>query len=83
MARPLSSRFQEATDRAAMLAQATTMEDYLETWRTSDWQEREGEPEQVAETIAAELETSYTPARLRLLEQNGGYEREGFREGAT
>lgn len=83
MARPLSGRFQETIDRAAMLAEATSAEDYLEMWRTSDWQEREGEPEQVAEAIAAELETRYTPDRLLLLEQNGGYEREGLPESAT
>lgn len=73
-ARSLSARFQEAIDRAAMLIQATDTDQYLEPWRTSDWTEREGEPEAVADAIAAELETAYPLERLQSLELRGGHE---------
>jgi hypothetical protein len=74
IARALSPRFQEAIDRAAMLVDATSTDDYLATWHNSEWQEREGDASAVADTVTAELETTYSPDRLLLLEQNGGYE---------
>ncbi len=73
-ARALSARFQETIDRAAMLDDATSTDDYLATWRKSPWQERDGNADQVADAVTAELETAYPADRLLTLERNGGYE---------
>ncbi len=81
IARPLSQRFQETIDRAAMAVEATSADDYLATWHSSDWQEREGDPEPVAQALAAELEAGYPPKRLESLELNGGHEAQSARKG--
>jgi len=70
--RQLSDRFQVAIDRAAMRSGLFNTDDYLNAWRTADAPEREGEPEAVAEAVAAELETSYPDARLEALGDQGG-----------
>ncbi len=73
-ARQLSDRFQVAIDRAAMRSGLFNTDDYLNHWRTADAPERDGEPEAVAEAVAAELETAYPDARLEQLGANGGLE---------
>ena len=75
VSRPLSARFQEAIDAAAMRAQATSTDDYLEEWRTSEAQSREGDPELVAETVVDEIEAAYPQERLLALAANGGFEK--------
>jgi hypothetical protein len=70
----LSERFQVFIDRAAMRAGLFNTDDYLAEWRTSDPQEREGEPEAVAAAVAAELEAAYPDSRLETLALNGGHE---------
>ena len=72
--RQLTDRFQVAIDRAAMRAGLFNADDYLNAWRTADRPEREGEPEAVAEAVAAELEAGYSDARLEALGANGGLE---------
>jgi hypothetical protein len=74
LSRMLSDRFQEAIDEAAMRAKTTSTDDYLDEWRSSEWQEREGEATAVADTIAAELEAAYTEERLTKLVRNKGRE---------
>lgn len=74
VARQLSARFQEAIDEAAMLARATSSDDYLDDWRASEWQPGEGALEILAETLVAEIEAAYTPKRLEALKSNRGYE---------
>jgi len=66
--RPLSDRFEKAIDQAAMYAGLINSDDYLKEWRTTEWQEREGEPDAIAE----ELAVSRSPIReaLRILEKN-------------
>lgn len=71
-ARQLSERFQVAIDRAAMRSGLFNTDDYLNAWRTTDEPEREGEPEAVAEAVAAELEAAYPDARLDELGEKGG-----------
>jgi hypothetical protein len=71
--RQLSDRFQEAIDAAAMLARTTSTEDYLEEWRASDWQSEPGDAEALADRVAARLEGEYSPARLKALISNRGY----------
>ncbi len=75
--RPLSDRFPAAIDEAAMRTGITESDAYLAEWRNDGWQEREGEPEALAEAIVAELEAAYPPQRLRQLIQNGGREAAG------
>lgn len=74
VSRPLPDRFEQAIDRAAMHAGAINSDDYLAEWRRSDWLEREGEPEAVAEALVAELDSSYSQDKLRDLARNGGHE---------
>ena len=75
LSRPLSPRFQEAIDMAAMRAEATSTDDYLEEWRTGEAINRDGDPEQVANAVAAEIEAAYTRERLMRLAANQGLEK--------
>ena len=70
----LSPRFQEAIDEAAMRARTTGTDEYLEEWRPSEWLSVEGDPQQQAEAIVAELEASYSRERLEGLASRLGYE---------
>lgn len=70
----LSERFQVYIDRAAMRAGLFNTDDYLGEWRSSNPQERGGEPEAVAAAVAAELEAAYPDSRLESLAVNGGRE---------
>lgn len=54
--KPLSPRFQEAVDNAAMAAGLTGTDAYLDLLQWSPPQERGGTPEEVAEAVAAEIE---------------------------
>ena len=63
----LPVRFQEAIDEGAMRAGLAGTDAYLDQWRKSDWQEREGEPKEVADSVAAELESEYSEAKVREL----------------
>ena len=73
LSRPLADRFSEAIDQAAMVSGMQGSDDYLNEWRKSDWEERAGEPEAVAEALVAELETAYPPDLVKKLVKNGGY----------
>ena len=61
----LPSRFQVAIDEAAMRADATGADEYLDGWLRTDWQEQAGAPQEVAQTVAAQLEADYPPRRIR------------------
>ncbi len=74
VSRPLAHRFQVAIDEAAMQSGATESGAYLEEWRTSEWQTRDGELESVADGLVAELEARYSGAVVRDLVKQGGYE---------
>lgn len=74
VSRPLSTRFEQSIDQAAMHAGLINSDDYLAEWRHSDWEECEGDPETVAEALVAEIETTYSRDRLRDLAKNGGRE---------
>jgi hypothetical protein len=71
-AAPLSPRFQEAIDAAAMRAGLTGTDEYLAEWRASEWEERDGSPQHAADRRAAEVEAEYPAERLRALIENGG-----------
>ena len=73
--RPLSNRFPVAIDEAAMRAGLTGSDDYLTQWRNGEWQERDGELEEVVNALLAELEAAYPPERLQALIQQDGQEK--------
>ena len=75
LARSLSPRFQEAIDAAAMRANATDTDDYIEEWRTGQTQQGEGDPESMADILVAELEAAYPAERLNRLVVSKGYEK--------
>ncbi len=74
--RPLPDRFQDSIDRAAMEAGLIGTDDYLSQWRSSDWEEREGDSKSVARALAAEIEEAYPRERLKLLIKALGYDPE-------
>jgi hypothetical protein len=63
----LDNRFMVAIDEAAMRLGATDSDAYLEGWHQSDWEERGGSPEEVAEAVALELETEFDITRVQVL----------------
>ncbi len=72
--RPLPDRFPVAIDEAAMRAGLTGSEAYLAQWRNGEWQERAGEPDEVAALLVTEIEAAYPPGRVRQLIAQGGQE---------
>ena len=62
---PLDARFMIAIDEAAMRLGATDSDAYLEGWRQSDWEERDGSPETVAQAIAKELDSEFGEGRVQ------------------
>ena len=61
----LDARFMVAIDEAAMRLGATDSDAYLEGWRQSEWEERDGSPEAVVAEIARDLETRYDQDRVQ------------------
>ena len=72
--RPLSDRFQQAIDDAAMSAGLSGTDAYLAEWHTLEGEDRPGDPQAVAESMASELEAAYPAARLAALAAAGGLE---------
>ena len=61
---PLSPRFQEAIDEAAMRLGETDSGSYLEGWTRGDWTPAEGNGPEVCDRVVADLETSWSPERV-------------------
>jgi Virulence factor len=61
----LDTRFMVAIDEAAMRLGATDSDAYLEGWRMSEWEARDGSPEAVVEAVAQDLETQYDQTRVQ------------------
>ncbi len=57
---PLSERFQEAVDQAAMLAGLTGSEAYTDLLQWTEPQEKPGTANEVAHSVAAELESAFS-----------------------
>jgi hypothetical protein len=74
VSQPLSGRFQQAIDQAAMIAGMAGTDAYLGAWSTSEWEERDGSIEEAAQSAAAMLERDYPETRLRRLAAAGGLE---------
>ena len=69
---PLSERFEQAIDRAAMKSGAAGTDDYLAEWRKEIVGAAEGDAEAVAKAKADEIETIYDKDRLIALIDNHG-----------
>lgn len=63
----LDARFMVAIDEAAMRLGATDSDAYLEGWRQSEWEARDGSPEEVVEAVAQELDAEYSVIRVQEL----------------
>ena len=69
----LSSRFQEAIDRAAMRAGRGSSEYYLEDWRReTSLIDMPGSPKEVARAIALEVEKRFSNDDIKKLVKNKG-----------
>lgn len=71
--RELHRRFALAIDEAAMRAGADKSDDYLEDWHRGTPSACTDLLEQEAETLAAQIEHDFNPAKLRVLIANGGF----------
>lgn len=59
----LDQWFTEHIDRVAMRDGLFGSDEYLAGWDWSDYHERDGSPEEVARTVADELEAEWAPRR--------------------
>lgn len=55
----LSQKFQDLIDALAMRDGATEENAYLAGWGQGEWIEREGSPDEVAQSVAAEIEDGF------------------------
>lgn len=69
----LTERFEQAIDRCAMKIGAKEADAYLAEWRKAPPYEVEGEQEEVAAAVAAQLEADYDTERLKALIANEGW----------
>ena len=65
----LSQKVQNAIDAYAMAEGATSTSDYAAQYKRGEWLEREGTPEEVAETLLLELEAEF--AKIEIPRRNG------------
>ncbi|MCV6594210.1 MAG: virulence factor [Silicimonas sp.] len=70
---PLSERFEQAIDRAAMKVGAKDSDAYLSEWRKVASGERDGTPQDAADAEAARIEEDYDQDRLKALIANDGW----------
>ena len=71
--RELPQRFIAAIDSAAMRADQTGTDAYLEAWRRSEPMTVDGDAAEAADSAVARLEQEYPNERLRALIANGGH----------
>ncbi|CAM4099822.1 virulence factor [Palleronia rufa] len=69
---PLSERFEQAIDRAAMASGAQGTDAYLADWRRAAPVTVEGTDADAARAAAARIEAEYDTGRLRALIDRGG-----------
>jgi hypothetical protein len=70
---PLSERFEQAIDRAAMKVGAAETDAYLAEWRKVSSGMVEGDPDEAARDTAAKIEAEYDTNRLKQLIENDGW----------
>jgi len=66
----LSQRIQNAIDAYAMSVGLTSTTDYAREYKRGDWIERDGAPEEVAETLLAQLEIEFAKIEIPRREGN-------------
>lgn len=69
----LPHRFQKAIDRAAMVAEKKTAQEYVGEWRRTSYP-LTGELAATIDAIAASIEVEFTNQRLHTLVDNGGWD---------
>jgi len=69
---PLSNRFMEAIDMAAMRDDETDTDAYLKHWQASESYEIEGDPQAYIDAVAARLEDEFPKDKLIAMAKNGG-----------
>lgn len=74
ISKPLSDRFMQSIDAAAMQSGDTNTDDYLQQWRQTEWQTIEGDAEAFLDALVAKIEAEYSGKRLSDLVKNGGWE---------
>ena len=60
----LSQKIQNAIDAYAMAAGLSSVNDYSAQFKRGDWIERDGTPEEVAETLLSDLETEFAKIEI-------------------
>jgi hypothetical protein len=65
----LSQRIQNAIDAYAMATGLAGTDDYAAQYKRGDWIERDGDPEEVANTVLAELEIEF--AKIEIPRKSG------------
>ncbi len=70
---PLSERFEQAIDRAAMKVGAKEADAYLSEWRKAAPYAVDGDPTEIAASEAARIETEYDQDRVKALIANDGW----------
>lgn len=65
----LSDKIQNKIDAYAMAVDLTSTSDYSAQFKRGDWIERDGAPEEVAETLLSELESEF--AKIEIPKRNG------------
>ena len=64
----LSQKIQDKIDAYAMAVGATSTTDYAKEYKRGQWIERDGAPEEVAETLLSELEFEFSKIEIPRLE---------------
>jgi metal-dependent amidase/aminoacylase/carboxypeptidase family protein len=59
----LSQKIQNAIDAYAMATGLTSTTDYAREYKRGEWIERDGSPEEVAESLLSELEAEFVRSR--------------------
>ena len=75
ISKPLSDRFMQSIDAAAMQSGDTDTDDYLQQWRQTEWKGVEGDVERFLNELVSKIEAEYTGKRLSNLVKNGGWEK--------
>ena len=70
---PLPERFEQAIDRAAMKIGAEDSDAYMAEWRKAEPFTVEGEPDDIAASEAARIDTEYDKERIKALIANEGW----------
>jgi len=66
----LSEKIQNKIDAYAMAVGATSTTDYAKEYKRGQWIEHDGAPEEVAETLLAQLETEFAKIEIPRRDRN-------------